>query len=795
MKVGGWAAGRIVLKRLAWIVGGIGVVLVALFGALRLWLSFTIPPLTATERLPGLSGPVTVLWDSLAVPHVIAASDSDLFAVLGYLHARDRLFQMDLLRHTAEGRLSEVFGARTVETDVALREREMRAIALRRLASTSAASRAAGAAYARGVNAWIAAAGGRLPPEFRMLRHEPEPWAPVHSIEIGVLEAWDLRSDGDELALARVAAALGAERARELEPVYPDSAPVIVEDTRRIGDRGWGMGSAATAVVTDPVPPPSSPIPPPPSPIPAASNAWVIGPRRTASGKPILANDPHLTLRAPSIWYLVGAHAPGYNVVGVTIPGIPVVVLGHSASVAWGFTNAMVDDVDYVVEQLSDDRTRCRTPTGWAPVEVVAETIRVKGGDPVVATRLRTGHGPVVRSGWRADSNQVLVLRWVAQDAGGGSDEYAALLGMGRARGYAEFAAPLEGFRSPEQNVVYADTAGTIAYFLAGRVPVRRRGDGSRPTAGWTDQGVWERYLTAGELPAVKDPARGWVVTANNRIVGPGYPFFIAREWEAPYRAQRIVELIEAQSGATAATEARHQMDVVDPFARAVRARAVPAAVAAERGEFARRLEAWDGAMAADSVQPTILWAWYRELQWLTYRDESPEYGPSSPLHHWLNTGESRWFDDVGTPAREDLAHLAAQAMRSLPSRLGETPWGAVHHTTMEHPLGAVPVLGRLIGFSIGPLATGGGNYTVNVASSSEREPPFTTDFGPSMRHVVDLGNVDGAGGFILPAGQSGNPASRHYRDQTARWLEGRLWVVPVDARRVVATDTLRLIP
>jgi penicillin G amidase len=750
----------------------VGLVVLGLIatGGFRVWLGSTVSPLSGRESLLGLGDSVVVLWDSLAVPSIIAHSDSDAFAALGYLHARDRLWEMDLLRHAAEGRLSELFGRRTVAADHTLRALEMPALARLRWSSAAPETQRMAAAYAKGVNAWIAT--GHRPPELSLLRHVPEAWHPEQSIEIGLLEAWDLHSDNGEIARARAIATLGAAKAADLFVPYPDSAPLIVEATA-----GHRVASRET-----PAAEPSA----------TASNSWVIGPVHTRSGKPILENDPHLTLRAPSIWYLVGIHAPGYEVVGVTIPGVPPVVLGHTADHGWGFTNGMIDDVDYVQERITPDTSRYFTAAGWRPVETTPETIRVKGADPVIYLRRRTADGPLQNVGWRPDSTTAYAMRWTAQTP---SDEFSALLGMARATTVAEFEAALAGFRVPEQNIVYADRSGTIAYDLAGFVPVRRSGDGSLPEQGWTGSGGWSRFLAANELPRAVDPPSGFVVTANNRIAGDAFPFPIHGDYELPYRAQRIWEMVRHDSGATADIVAREQLDVVNVFLLRIKPIAELAARDGGHPDVADRIAQWDGAMTPDRTEPTLMWEWLREVQALTYDDESPTYRPSAPLHQWLFRGQSLWFDDIRTPQHEDLPIIARRAMDSVLARGLPKPWGSVHTHTEEHPLGAIPVLGALAGFNIGPLALGGGNLTVNVCPSNEFVPPFHCTEGPSMRHVVDFGDVDRAGGFILPAGQSGNPRSRHYRDQTERWIKGELWIIPVDVRRVHATDTLRLTP
>lgn len=754
-----------VLTRVA--IGLVVLVGIALF-AFRLWVGSLAPSARGRESVPGLGDSVVVLWDSLAVPHIMARSDSDLFAAIGYLHARDRMWEMDLLRHVAEGRLSELFGTRTVEADRALRGRETLRLALANERAISPVSRAAATAYARGVNAWLAA--NRRAVEFRILGHAPEPWRPEHSLEIALVEAWELHSDNGEIAHLRWAAKLGAKAADLVVP-YPDSAPVIMEGTTGPGRSVWRASSG--------------------DPVATASNSWAIGPGHTRSGKPILENDPHLPLRAPSIWYLVGAHAPNYNIVGVTIPGVPPVILGHTSHHGWGFTNGMIDDVDYVQERISPDTSRYLTPTGWAAVETVAETIRVKGKAPVVYRRHRTADGPLVDVGWRPDSETAFALRWAAQEP---SDGLAALIGMARATNREQFEAAIASFRVPEQNIVYADSGGTIAYYLAGYVPVRARGDGTVPELGSTAGGGWPRYLTAAELPRMVNPQSGFIVTANNRIVGDAFPLPIRGDFDLPYRAERIWEMVRRDTGATAAMVAREQVDQVSVFLRRITPIAVAALESGGHSDLADKVRRWDGDMAADATEPTLVWSWYKELQALTYDDESPDYRPTAPLHRWLLAGESPWFDDARTTEREDLSVIARRAMDSVLARGAPRPWGKVHTHTQDHPLGAVPLLGWLVGFDVGPLHLGGGNWTVNVCPASGYTPPYTCTEGPSMRHVVDFGDVDGAGGFILPTGQSGNPRSRHYRDQTTRWINGGLWIVPVDVSRVRVTDTLVLV-
>jgi len=284
------------------------------------------------------------------------------------------------------------------------------------------------------------------------------------------------------------------------------------------------------------------------------------------------------------------------------------------------------------------------------------------------------------------------------------------------------------------------------------------------------------------------------IVTANNRVIRGDQPF-ISNLYELPYRAERIIELTRGDSAATASSVARHQLDQVDLFARSMREIAARAAGDAGHADVAQRLRSWDGSMAVDAREPTIFWSWYRELMYQTYEGRLPAYHPAGPLHRWLAQGGSPWFDDPRTPEHEDLRALARWAMDSALVHGADTPWGGAHHTIMEHPLGAVALLNGIFGFNVGPFANGGDTYTLDVAITDGRRPPFSSDYGPSLRHVVDFGDVDGSGGFILPTGQSGHPLSGHYRDQTARWWKGQLWILPVVVAMVRGTDTLYLLP
>ncbi len=795
------------MKKLGYLLLGLLALAAAAAVGGYLYLRSSTPDPAEDAPLAGLDAPVEVWRDSLGVPHVWARGEADLFRAMGYVHAQDRLWQMELFRRVADGRMAEVLGPELVATDRFLRTVGMGRAAAANERILEPAERALMQAYADGVNAWIRGHRGPLPPEFVALRFRPEPWTVRNSLAIAKIMSWDLADWQLGLDLQAAADAVGPELARDLNPAYPEWG-VRITGT----DAQW-RGRTGGAAAPRPLPAsgdaralrPVAGVAVPAIPararellegvsIARASNSWVVGGARTESGKPILANDMHLALRAPSLWYLAGIHGGGIRAAGMTLPGVPVVVAGHTPRVAWGFTNAMVDDVDFFVEQTDPrDSTRYRTPGGWERFAVREETIRVKGARPVVH-RVRTSrHGPVLSDVEPRAGGRVMAMRWTAHDP---SPEFRALMGMNRARSAGEFLAALRDFRSPHQNVVFADVDGTIGYWMGGRVPVRRSGVGLLPVPGWTGEGDWTRYLEWEEHPHVLDPAEGFVVTANNRQAGADYPHHISSMWAEPYRALRIRQLVERGSGLTAADVARQQVDVVDAHALRYLPRAVAAARAAGDGAAARELGAWNGEARTDSRAAALFYAWYEALRRRVGHDEfrgGRVYFPRSAMNAVLDSGGSRWVDDVATPAVETLDGLSAEAMREAVREVGAKTWGDLHATRIEHPLGAVAALDRALGLNIGPFPNRGSPNTVNVSPYGGQKPPFVSGYGPSQRHVVDMGDVDGAGGFVIPTGQSGIPFSPHYRDQTEMWREGRLWPIPLDRAKSEARAVHRM--
>ncbi len=772
---------------------------------------------TGIVEIAQLDAAVEVLRDSLGVPHIYATTEHDLYFAQGLVHASDRLWQMDQLRRVAGGRLSEVFGEVTIDSDRFLRTLGMERAARRDLLAYPAEVRALIEAYAAGVNAAIERWTGPLPPEFFLARARPEAWEAAHSVSIEKVMAWDLAAYGQTVALTRAYQRHGPELYRRVAPWYPEWGVTIVGDTPEQARRLGGLGSSGPERVTGSAEDgraggdarvgtrgPGAPSPPLADagddlPLPSglgasliegasitrASNSWVVGGERTRSGRPLLANDMHLALGHPNVWYLVGLHGPDVDVVGMSLPGVPGVVAGHNRAVAWGFTNASLDDVDLFVERHADgDPTRYQTVDGSEPFEAFEERILVKRGEPVTIQVRETRHGPVLAELDPGDAGDAVALRWAALDP---STTFHALTAFNSARSVADVIEGIDLMSNPHQNVVFADTAGAFGYWMGGTVPVRADGAGARtlPTRGWTGRSDWTGTLPFDRHPHVLNPAAGFVATANNRQTRDPVSRQISEDdWAPPFRAERITQLLEARSDHDVESMRAIQLDVVSDWERRYGALAVSAFRAAGLEADADALVAWDGAATLASREAALFQTWTRRLRTAmrirTFRDPEAHY----PLMALTRAIES------GDPAVDSLARLAALEAKELTAG---RPWGELHRLTLAHPMSGLPVFGRLFGFGRAEIPRAGSTFTIDVASFDQDLPPYRVTHGPSQRHVVDLGDVDGGGGFILPGGQSGLPAHRNSFDQLERWREGELWLLPLDRSRVEARTVERL--
>ncbi|MEK6278828.1 MAG: penicillin acylase family protein [Acidobacteriota bacterium] len=745
---------------------------------------------SSTLQILGLRARVTIRRDERGIPYIEANSDEDLAFAQGYVTASDRLWQMDLFRRTERGELAEVLTAGpnniALEQDKQHRTLGFARVAEAEVAQASPQSRAQLEAYARGVNAYIASLDATsLPPEFRILQYKPKPWTPADSLLVVKL-FYEALSSTWRLDIMREALAnLPAEKRAGLMPEFsPIDVVVVGKDTKRpvtaavspqsnsftrtaldalardqeiAADSLARVGFYAEGL--------------------AASNNWVVSGKRTLSGKPLLANDPHLAPTSPSIWHMVHLSAPGVRVSGVTAPGLPGVVIGHNDKIAWGFTNVGPDVQDLYVEKFdAENPRRYQTPSGWREADIRREEIKVRKGfaDSTTDTAIHevtiTRHGPIVfeKAGKR------YALRWTALDPKLNNPDSTYL--MNRARNWKEFSTALSYFTAPAQNIVYADVDGHIGYRVAGVVPIRKEGDGSVPYDGSTDAGDWVNYIRADKLPQLFDPPSGIIVTANQRIVGTDYPYFLTHHWAQPYRAKRINDLLNEKPKLSADDYRRILGDVYSIghvlFARQtvklLRPKLTPAD--ANLAETLNAFEKWDGQVNAESqVAPMLAQmriAFRSRILNAALGEELVKiYGWSNfdtTIDRLITEQPKDWLPKEFTSYADLVRVTYDDARGSLIRFLGEDEtkwkWGEMVKVRFQHPLAAVPLIG--LQFTIPPFpqnGTGGLAATVNVGASV------------SMRLIADPSDWDKTQHGIT-LGQSGIPMNPHWKDQLDDW-------------------------
>jgi penicillin amidase len=761
------------------------VVVIALGAAgAYLYLRQSLPQTDGEVRLAGITAPAEILRDRHGIPHIYAASLEDAHFALGFAHAQDRLWQMEMNRRIGSGRLAEVLGAPALEADRFMRTLGLRRVAEANLERYDAETRRPLDAYAAGVNAFLDSR-PVLPPEFWLLSIKPEPWSPVDSIVWTKVMAWDLgnnwRSEALRMRLARV---LPLERIHEFVPPYPGDAYPGMPDLKALY---LGLEKS-----------------PPPTPtfsksgsdpdFLGGSNSWVVAGSRTASGKPLLAADPHLRLTAPAVWYFAHLNAPGLDAIGGTLPGVPGILVGRNDRIAWGLTNTGADVQDLYLERLDQ------------PFEQLEETIKVKGAPDERLTVRRSRHGPIISDVSRSALEAVprgyaLALAWT----GLADDDLTmqAPFRLQRARDWKEFLGAAALLHAPPQSATYADIDGNIGFIAAGRVPVRKPANdlhGLAPAPGWDERYDWIGYIAFDELPRAFNPREGSVVLANHKIVPPKYPHHITYDWQPPYRARRIEELLSARQRHDLSSFKQMQADVVSIAVGELLPRFL---AASPEHEVTKKLADWDASMAAERPEPLIMTAWWREFARALYADElggdfRANWSARPVFLANVLAGQSHWCDDVRTPQRELCERLLSDALdnalEDLKKRYGEDwKWGEAHVARHRHrPFTRKSWLARIFDIRV-PSA--GDGYTVNAGAMdfhSDAEP-FANRHAPSLRAITDLADPQ-ASVFIHSGGQSGNPLSPHYRNFSAAWSRGDYVPMITERRRLEADGVQRLV-
>ncbi len=747
---------------LGWILR-IGVLLgLMVVAGIYLWLRSSLPLTEGRLVLSGPTAEISITRDAHGIPTIKAQNDRDAAFGLGFVHAQDRLFQMDLMRHYGAGRLAEWFGPRAVEVDRSTRTLGLYRAAAAQYALLSPQLRAVFDAYAAGVNAFLASRAGALPPEYGLLGVRPEPWQPADSLVWGKI--MDLQLTGNyrfELLRARLARRLSPAELAILYPAYRGDAPVVL----------GALDSHLRGLLPQ---------------IPA-SNEWVVDGKHSRSGKPVLANDTHLGFSAPGVWYLARLETPGDTLAGVTAAGEPMVILGHNSHIAWGFTTTGGDVEDVFVEKPDPaDPTHYLAPQGSLPFVKHEEQIKVRDASPLTITIRATRHGPVISDGPGgsiAGGSDVLSLSatWLQ-----GEDRTPqALWDASHAYNWDAFRAAFRNAVAPEQNIVYADVDGHIGFLAPAKIPIRAKGDGSMPVPGASGEYDWIGTVPFDALPQSLDPPSGRFVAANNKIVPDSYPYLITHDWELPYRAERIGELLDTTPMLDPDGAAAIQGDTVSIMARPLLPLMLTAKPASPIAvEAMRRLSGWDDRMARARVEPLLFVAWLREFNRQILADKlgtmfDDYWGLHPDVIENILTAHPQWCDNRETPEVEtcdqQLGAALDRAVAALTRRYGgdmdQWRWGMAHSASFAHPIWSrLPWVASWLALAI---PDDGGFDTVDNASMIVRDnvQPFTAVHGPTLRMIVDMAAPDAAR-FMIAPGESGNLLSAHYGDLMTPWRD-----------------------
>jgi penicillin amidase len=721
-------------------------VLLVLGLAVVYWFAYRPLPKTSGRIAAPVSGQALVKRDALGVPHISAAQWEDAIFLQAYVTAQDRLWQMDVLRRLAGGELSEVLGPSTLELDLEARRLRLRQVAEQHARSLTAGDRAALAAYTRGVNYFIETHRGELPLEFTLLGYDPRPWTISDSVLCGLQMYRNLTTTWrDEL---RKAAMLSGGDAAKVNLLFPVRAGAEFQP---------------------------------------GSNAWVLSGRLTASRKPILANDPHLEWSIPATWYQVHIKAPGLDVAGVSLPGLPCVIIGHNARIAWGMTNLGFDVQDLYVEKIDPQTGRYVFRGQVEQARSESEWIRVRGARAIEFHQWVTRHGPLAFS----ENGRYFALRWTATEPDGFAFPF---LELNRAGNWGDFTAALARFPGPGQNFVYADVDGNIGYQAAGRLPIRKNYNGDLPADGSSGNFEWEGFIPFERLPASYNPPRGWIATANQNPFPENYPYRVNGEFGAPYRSLEIRDRLIARTGWKPQDMLAVQKDVYSSFANHLAHDIVNAYDHAkppkpELRDAVALLRPWNGQMEKQTAAPLLVTLTYEQLEKRAVKAAWPGstnvyqfmMAPAA-IQNIVDSNGSLFFGDTNRALLDALAGAIEEGRRTQGSNLARWDYGRANLLSIKHPVGSrLPVLGPY--FNIGPVEMSGSSTTIKQTS---------TTLGPSMRFVADLSNWDGSFNNI-DIGQSGQILSRHYKDQWDAYYVGQSF--PMQFDKVDAKDTLLVAP
>ncbi len=751
-------------------------IVVAVLAVVGVWLVRRAwPDVSGTLSVEGLKQPVRIIRDNFGIPSIYAQNDYDLLFAQGYVHAQDRLWQMEFNRIVMRGELSTIFGKAVLDSD-----RYMRTLGLLRASErdwglANPETRSCIEAYSAGVNAFIDSHHGRFPIEFLILRVSPARWTPVDSILWGKMMALSMsQNHGVEIQRAKLVAKVGTEAAQQLLPPYPGDAAVIIPTESRSYEEFQKAVSERPATVTRLLGDLDQPW---------GSNSWVIAGSKTESGKPILGNDTHLGLQMPSIWYENGLHGGSYDCIGYSLPGAPLIIIGHNRRIAWGISNMCSDVQDLYIEKLNDkaNPTQYQVKDQWQNLQVVEEKIRVKGNPDIDEKIMLTRHGPIINGIYDLADSPPMALRWTALEGG---HLFEAVDALDRAGSWAEFRQALSKWDSPSMNFVYADVDGNIGYQATGKIPIRSANHkGLVPVPGDTDQYEWLGFIPFEDVPSVFNPTTGFIVAANNKVVPDSYPYRLAYDYGDPYRATRLTQLITAGGKVNMMAAEKIQAETYSLPAQSLRPYLL--AITPENDLQKKAMEqvkSWDLRFTVDSVGACIYYTWYWCLVPNIISDELGEdlkdfRAAPTMLIPLMSQPNSPWFDDHKTAkveTRDDIVRKSfVDALDWLAQHRGpdmtQWTWGRLHTVMFAHqPLGrtGIGIVDRIFNSKRVPLP--GEAYSVNSTNASKTRP-FVVNFGVSQRLLVDLSDIENSES-INSTGQSGLVFHCHREDQIPLW-------------------------
>jgi penicillin amidase len=786
-----------------WITGILLGLILVIGGGGYIYLRSTLPDYTGKLTVPGLIKPVEIIRDSYGMPHIYAQADQDAYFALGFCMAQDRLFHMDLMRRAGRGQLAEILGKDLISVDRFFRTinagKSVEDIAAAYTPETLSAARA----YTDGVNYFINHHKGPLPIEFTILGYTPAPWQPSDGVAVHYVMARDLNTAfGVEMLYAAVIDKVGEKMAQEIFPDYVKGYPLIIPEGFAALDFLKTLNLAGEMCGAEGV---------------GASNSWVVSGNKSVTGRPILANDPHLGHGVPGIWYEAHLVTPSMNVSGAVLPGIPFVIIGANEHVAWGFTNVMADDADFYIEKINPANPDQYEFMGrWEDMTIKEEIIKAKDADDVTFKVRLTRHGPIIDeiNRYEESKNTAMAMRWTAYE----TLQASPFIALNTAKNVAdvEIAAPF--FKCPGQNWVYADDKGNIGYWAAVAIPFRDGFSGALPVPGWDGQHEWKGYVPAGQLPHLKNPDRDWIATANNKIVGDDYPYPISHYYAMPDRFVRIKQMITAKDKFATQDFAKMQADFYVVLAREwvpmIRASLSLSGVQFSENEKKAMafLKNWDFVAGTEDIATTVFHATINEMVKNTFKKRLGEdlygqyiknyYVVFNAMRNLIAEGQSEWFDDPDTAEKEDINDLIGKSFREaivylnekMGSNIDDWKWGKLHTLTLYHPFGRIS---KLMGYfmNIGPYPMGGSLATVNP-QPYKLSDPWEVYHGASLRYIIDFADRKNSR-RVIPAGISGNFMSPHYGDQAELWRTGKYRPFVLDRQSIEADAryTLKMLP